>query len=440
MNHARKKSVRQAGAIDVLVIGAGQAGLATSFCLNERGIDHVVIERGDVANSWRTERWDSLRLLTPNWMTRLPGFSYSGDDPDGFMSVAEVADFMQCYAMSSGAPVRTHTTVESVRPYAGGYEVKTDKGRWLAKSVVVASGAFNVASFPKVAELVPDAIEQLTPHQYCNPAQLRDGGVLVVGASATGLQLADEIQRAGHRVTVATGEHVRMPRRYRGRDILEWMDRTGILGECYTDMEDVNRTRKLPSSQLVGSHECDILDLNHLVDNGARIVGRLMGVNNGVAQFSGSLANVCKLADLKMNRLLDSIDNWAEQHSVQCDAPTRFAATRVDERPALALDFDNDDIRTIIWATGFRPDYSWLDVPAFDRKGNLRHDGGIVDAPGLYVLGLPAMRRRKSSFIYGIEDDVRDIVPHIAGYLGECGARAATYQRLTAEAAPLAAG
>ena len=440
MSNAQPKSVRKAGTTDVLVIGAGQSGLAMSYCLNERGIDHVVVERGEVANSWRTERWDSLKLLTPNWMTRLPGFSYSGDNPDGFMSVREVASFMQRYSDSSGAPVRTHTTVKSVRPCDGGYRVETDKGDWQAKSVVIASGAFNVASKPKVAEMVPAGVEQLTPHQYRNTDQLTEGGVLIVGASATGLQLADEIRKAGHEVTIAAGEHVRMPRRYRGRDILDWMDCTGILGECYSDMEDISRARKLPSSQLVGSHDYELLDLNHLVDKGAKVAGRLMGINNGVAQFSGSLANVCKLADLKMNRLLDAIDEWVEEKSVVCEAQKRFDDTRIDDRPTLTLDLEMSGIRTIIWATGFRPDYSWLDVPVLDRKGHLKHNGGVVEAPGLYVLGLPVMRRRKSSFIYGTEDDVRDLVPHIARYLGTTPAPEVAYQRFTADESLSAAG
>ena len=413
----RQNNVRSAGTTDVIVIGAGHAGLATSFCLSERSIDHVVLERGEVANSWRNERWDSLKLLTQNWQSRLPGFAYSGDDPDGFMSMPEVIDFIQEYADFSQAPVRTNTTVSSVRQSNDGYRVVTDSGEWQTKSVVIASGACNLAVTPKVAESVPANVRTLTPHQYRGPGQLDPGGVLVVGASATGLQLADEIQRAGHDVTIAVGEHVRMPRRYRGHDIQVWLDRTGILDECYNEVDDVVRARGLPSPQLIGSSDRKMLDLNHLTDDGARLTGRLMGVNNGVAQFSGSLSNVCSLADLKMNRLLDAIDKWITMHPVLCDAPERFNTTQIDASPTVSVDLTDGSIRTIIWATGFRPDYSWLDVPVLDRKGRLRHDGGVVDAPGMYVVGLPVLRRRKSSFIHGVEDDVRDLTAHLHDYL-----------------------
>jgi len=413
-----RQLIRPVGSTDVVVIGAGHAGLAASYALGEYGIDHVVLERGDVANSWRNERWDSLTLLTPNWQSRLPGFEYAGEDPDGFMTMAEVVEFIEEYAKFTNAPVRTHTTVQSVQRDMDGYRVVTNRGSWTAKSVIIASGACNIASKPAIASDIPRGVASLTPHQYRDPAQLPPGGVLVVGASATGLQLADEVRRAGHDVTIAVGEHVRMPRKYRGQDIQYWLDRTGLLNETWQDIDDVTRARNLPSPQLVGSHAMPILDLNRLRDNGVRLAGRLMGFRDGVAQFSGSLRNVCALADLKMNRLLASIDQWIDASGLPSGEPERFDATHVDDEPLLMMDLEKSGIRTIIWATGFRPDYSWLDVPVLDHKGRIRHDGGIVDAPGLYVLGLPMLRRRKSSFIHGIEDDVRDITAHLANYLG----------------------
>ena len=411
-------SIRPAGTTDVIVIGAGHAGLAASYFLTRRSIDHVVLERGKVANSWREERWESLKLLTPNWQSRLPGFSYAGDDPDGFMSMPDVVEFIDAYAETINAPVKSHTTVTSVQPFSDGYRVTTNRGTWTARAVIIASGACNTASVPQIATTVPAAVRQLTAHDYCSIDQLDPGDVLVVGASATGLQLADEIQRAGHRVTIAVGEHVRMPRTYRGHDIQFWMDRTGILNERYDEIDDLARAQALPSPQLTGSTRPGMLDLNHLADGGATIVGRLMGVNEHHAQFSGSLHNVCALADLKMNRLLDSIDEWILSNSVVCDAPQRFKATCVEPNPQLLTKLGDGGVQTILWATGFRPDYSWLDVDVLDRKGRIRHEGGIVDAPGMYVLGLPMMRRRKSSFIHGIEDDARDITNHLAAYLG----------------------
>ena len=419
MTAARRAAAGPAGATDVVVIGAGHAGLAASYCLNERSIDHVVLERGEVANSWRHERWDSLRLLTPNWQSRLPGFGYGGDDPDGFMSMPEVVDFIQAYADFSGAPVRSNTTVTSLRQTGDGYRVISDSGEWRARSVVVASGACNLAVTPAFAAATPPGIETLTPHRYRGPDQLDPGGVLVVGASATGLQLADEIRRAGHEVTIAVGEHVRMPRTYRGRDIQFWLERVGILDERYDEVDDLVRARRLPSPQLVGSAERAMLDLNSMSDNGVRLVGRLMGFNDGEAQFSGSLRNVCALADLKMNRLLDAIDRWIGCSGLDGEfpAPERFADTRIEDSPGLTLKLDGGSIKTIIWATGFRPDYSWLHVPVLDGKGRIRHDGGVAASPGLYVVGLPVLRRRKSSFIHGVEDDVRDLTAHLRTYL-----------------------
>lgn len=410
---------RPASSVDVVVIGAGHCGLAMSHFLSARSIDHVVLERGEIANSWRHERWDSLRLLTPNWLTRLPGYGYRGDRPDDYMKVTEVADFIVGYAEFAGAPVQTETDVTAVKAVGVGYRVETNRGAWLCRAVVMASGAFNTPNVPALSAAIPDAIRQLTLRDYRNPDALDDSGVLIVGASATGLQLADEIQASGRDVTLAVGEHVRMPRTYRGKDIQYWMERAGLLDECYTTVDDIRRARKVPSPQLVGSDSRRTLDLNSLTDKGVRIAGRLAGVRDGKAQFSGSLRNVCALADLKMERMLKAIDEWIDANGyAEATEPTKtFAATNTGEPSLLGLDLTSKEIRTVIWATGFRPDYSWLDVPVLDRKGNVRHDGGVVDAPGLYIMGLPFLRRRKSSFIHGAEDDARDLSGHLAAYL-----------------------
>ncbi len=416
MSQGNKNSARLAGAIDTIVIGAGHAGLSASHMLTEHGVQHVVLERGEIANTWRNERWDSLKLLTPNWQTRLPGYYYAGENPDDYMGMSELVQFMQDYAEYSRTPVLTNTNVTSVRKKGDVYYVTTDRGAWVAKAVVVASGACNIPSVPAVAGDIPEQITQLNGHDYRSPEQIAPGGVLVVGASASGMQIADELLQAGHEVSMAVGEHVRMPRRYRGRDILDWMARSGILNERYDEVEDIARGRRLPSSQLIGSNDKPLLDLNSLSDQGAKIIGRLMGVRDGVAQFSGSLRNVCALADLKMKRLLNAIDEFVADAE---DVPPaeQFDNTRLDDAPLLTLDLDAASIQTIIWATGFKPDYSWLDVPVLDRKGHLKHDGGVVESPGMYVLGLPLMRRRKSSFIFGIEDDARDITDHLVNYL-----------------------
>jgi putative flavoprotein involved in K+ transport len=404
-----------------VIIGAGHAGLAMSRRLTQRSVDHVVLERGEVANSWRAERWPSLRLLTPNWQTRLPGHRYEGAVPDGFMSVPEVVEFITGYADCVDAPVHTGTPVSSVRVDDGRFQVETTHDVWRAGAVVLATGACNLPVVPAVAAGVPPSVTTLTPMTYRSPDQLPDGGVLVVGGSATGCQLADEIHQSGRPVTLSVGEHVRVPRTYRGRDIFWWMEMAGVLDERYDEVDDITRARHVPSPQLIGTPDRSTLDLNVLSERGVRIAGRLGRIADGVAQFSGSLANVCALADLKMNRLLKQIDEWAESSGLDADVepPHRFEPTRVDPSPLLHLDVSSGEIPTILWATGYRPSYSWLDIPVLDRTGRIRHDGGVVsEVPGLYVLGLPFLRRRASTFVHGADADTEAIGEHLHSSLG----------------------
>ncbi len=403
-----------------VVVGAGHTGLAVSYLLSQRSIDHVVLERGEVANTWRTERWNSLRLLTPNWQTRLPGFAYDGDDPDGFMTMPQIVDFLDQYARMVNPPLHTLSTVTSLRKDGGDYEVVTDRGVWSCRSVVLATGGFNLPKVPPIAAALPTSIDSVTPLDYRRPSDLRDGGVLVVGASATGVQLADEIHRSGRPVTVSVGEHVRMPRVYRGKDIRYWFEVTGLSDERYDEVDDIVRARTVPSPQLVGTPERLMLDLNALTGQGVRMVGRLAGIRDGKAQLSGSLHNKCNRSDLKMGRLLFSIDEWITENGLdaECDPPYHYQRTRVEKSPPLGLDLAGGEIKTVVWATGYRPDYSWLHVPVFDHRGRLRHDGGVVtDSPGMYRIGLNFLRRRKSSFIHGAEDDARELVDHLSAYL-----------------------
>jgi putative flavoprotein involved in K+ transport len=391
-----------------------------SRCLAERSIDHVVLERGEVANSWRTERWDSLHLLTPNWQSRLPGFHYTGNNPDGYRTLSETVDFIANYAKAITAPVQTHTTVTSLRSTETGYLVHTDQGDWSSRTVVLASGACNIADVPAVAHHVPAAIATLTAQTYRNPDQLAAGGVMVVGASSSGTQIANEIQRSGRPVTLSVGEHIRAPRMYRGRDLEWWMDAAGVLDERYDQIEDITRARRVPSFQLAGTPDRSTLDLNALTATGVKLVGRLAGsTEDGKAQFAGSLRNMCALSDLKMGRLLDLIDVWASANGLdgEVDPPQRLPATWVDNSPPLGLDLKQGDIQTIIWATGYRPDYSWLEIPVRDRKGMIEHDGGVVSSPGMYLMGMQFLRRRKSALIDGAGDDARELSAHISSYL-----------------------
>ena len=331
----------------------------------------------------------------------------------------ETIEFIERYARVISAPVRTHTEVISVRRSDDGYEVAAGEATWHCDTIVLASGACNIPQVPALSTAVPAQIATLTSAQYRNPAQLDDGGVLVVGASATGAQIADEIHRAGRPVILAVGEHVRVPRIYRGIDIQRWMDVAGVLDERYDQVDDVVRVRNGPSLQLAGYPDRRMIDLNSLAQIGVKLVGRLVGIDNGKAQFSGSLRNVCALADLKMNRLLGTIDEWASANGLDSEIrpPHQFGPTEVEPSPPLGIDLMRGEIKTIIWATGYRPDYSWLEVPVLDHKGRIRHDGGIVQCPGMYLIGMPFLRRRKSSLIDGACDDARDLSTRLASYL-----------------------
>lgn len=410
--------------VPTVIIGAGQSGLAMSHALTERSVEHLILERGTVANAWRTERWDSLRLLTPNWLNTLPGQMPDGSDPDGFMSTGALVGRLQDYATAIDAPVQGDTEVRRVQHVCSSYLIETNRGTLRCTTLVLATGACNVAVVPGAAAALPESVRSLTARDYKRPADLPDGGVLVVGGSATGIQLAREIHASGRPVTLSVGEHIRAPRNYRGRDIKWWMDALGLLDERFDAVDDLSRVRRAPSLQLVGTPGHETLDLKALTDAGIDIVGRFAGVRDGRALFSGSLANHCALSDQKMTRLLNAIDAWIVERGIEAvvGPAWRPEPTRVPQDPLLELNLTCGAVRSVLWATGYRPDYSWLDVPVLDRKGRLRHDGGIVDAPGLYAMGLPFMRRRKSTLIAGAGPDAADLADHMMSDLSRTAA------------------
>ncbi len=406
--------------VTTVIIGAGQAGLAMSYHLSKQSVDHVLLERGQVGNSWSNERWDSLRLLTPNWQSRLPGYHYIGEDPDDYRTMPETIAFLQRYAELTAPPLQTNTEVTAVLSHQDGYKVVTNQGIWTCKTVVLASGACNIATVPECSKNLSSDIFSITPLEYRNPEQLPDGGVMVVGASASGVQLANELRLTGRHVMLAVGEHVRVPRTYRGRDIKWWMDAAGFLDVGYDEVDDLTRVRNVPSLQLIGCPNRQTISLNSLQAIGVEIVGRLMGLDGSKAQFSGALANVCALADLKMNRLLAGIDEWVAEKGGDraVGGPYRLRPTIVPDMPTLQCDLARNGIKTIVWATGYRPDYSWLNLPVVSPRGDLRHDGGVVtEVPGVYAMGLPFMRRRKSSLIDGVGDDAQVLSEHLRSFL-----------------------
>lgn len=401
--------------VQAIVIGAGQAGLAMSHCLGRLGIDHVVLERGRVAERWRSERWDSLRLLTPNWMSRLPDWSYQGPDADGYMAMPELIRYLENYARFSGAPIETGVAVRSVLRIANRYQVDTSRGRWEARAVVIATGHCDRPLIPGMARALAPDIHQLTPSDYRNPALISDCGVLVVGASASGVQLAEELRRAGHAVTISVGRHTRLPRLYRGKDIMWWMDRIGLLDQEAARVRDLQSARGQPSLQLVGHPERRSIDLGVLRDGGVRVVGRTVGIERNVVHLQDDLATSTTASQNTLERLLKLID----AHPTATGLPPEQEPLRAIQLPPspASLDLKAENIRTVLWATGFRRNYSWLTVPVLDAAGEIIHRGGITPAPGLYVLGLRFMRRRKSSFIDGVGGDAEALAERIADQL-----------------------
>ncbi|MFL5281225.1 MAG: NAD(P)-binding domain-containing protein [Rhodopila sp.] len=408
----------------VVIIGAGQAGLAMSHCLSRNGIDHIVLERGRIAERWHSERWDSLRLLTPNWMSRLPGWSYAGNDPDGFMSAAAFADYLQAYARASQAPIRINTIVMAVRRGALGFQVETNHGTWHARAVVIATGHCDVPAIPAMASDLSRSIAQVTPSDYRNPGQLPPGGVLVVGASATGVQLAAELRQSGRPVTLAAGRHTRLPRRYRGQDIWYWLEQTGILDETTLSVRDLDRARNQPSFQLVGRPNGGTIDLSTLQADGVRLAGRLIGIAGTRVTLRDDLPATVEEAQVALERLLDRLDAFADARGAPAAKPEARRPIAVQPGPT-SIELEASGIRTVLWANGFSRNYAWLKLPVLDAAGEIVHDGGVTPEPGLYALGLRFQRRRRSNFIDGVGLDAEDLAAAVSQHLAPPGCAAA---------------
>jgi len=403
-------------ATDTIIVGAGQTGLAVSNILTAKGRDHVLFERGQVAESWRSERWDSLRLLTPNWMTRLPGWRYRGDDPDGFMRREEIVGFFDRYARSFGAPVQGDTTVELVRRTADGYRVVTDQGTWQTDNVVIATGANSQPHVPEFARDLATGVHQITANRYRSPASLPDGGVLVVGASASGVQLADELAQTGRDVVLAVGTHARGVRCHRGRDLFRWLEDTGKNDTPLEKAPDPVAAPHQPSMQLVGGHPPVDVDLASLQARGVVLVGRLIGANTAAVRFADDLARTTAAADERLRRLLSEFDAYATRNGLHdLEPPEPIVPVTVPARAITALAVRAADISSVVWATGYRRDYSWLDVPVLDERGEIIQRNGVTPAPGLYVVGLRFQSRRNSNFIDGVRHDAQAVVDHLVG-------------------------
>lgn len=403
---------------DVIVIGGGQAGLAMSRSLTRRGIDHLVFERGRTGERWHSERWHSLHLLTINAQSALPGMPYTGDDPEGYMSAPAFAAYLSSYAQKVQAPILCGVEVANVERTAGRYRVSTNAGEWRSRAVVVATGACDVPFRPPMADALAPSIAQITPADYREPAQLPEGGVLVVGASATGAQLAEEIHTSGRPVVLSVGSHTRAPRRYRGGDIYVRMEEAGLLDDRADEGGNLESARRQRAPQLVGRPDNRDLDLGILSRMGIRLAGRLAAIDGTTVTFNGDLEQTTTASHQRMERILDRIDAsiaGACRRLPEADPTVRMPF--IAARDSHSLDLWREGIRSIVWATGYVRRYPWLALPVLDGRGEIVHRGGVTASTGLYTLGLTFQRRRRSSFINGCGIDAEEMAPVIKAQL-----------------------
>lgn len=406
--------------IEVLVVGAGQAGVAMSEHLSSYGVPHLVVERHRIAERWRSERWDSLVTNGPVWHDRFPGLEFPDLDPDDFATKDQVADYFVAYAEKIGAPIRCGVEVTSVHKNAGqpGFRVETSDGVINARYVVAATGPFQC---PVIPPLVPDDAGLMNIHSstYHGPQQLPGGAVLVVGAGSSGVQIADELQKSGRPVYLSVGPHDRPPRRYRGRDFVWWL---GVLGKWEAATPPLGAEHvTIAVSGARGGHT---VDFRVLAASGIRLVGRAVSFDNGTMRFAPDLGDNIANGDASYLSLLDEADAYVERNGVDLpeepEARILGPAPECVTSPVLELDLAQAGVTSIVWATGFSVDYSWLNVDAFDENGKPKHQRGVSSEPGVYFLGLPWQSRRGSSFIWGVWHDAKYLADHIQmqrGYL-----------------------
>lgn len=400
--------------IDTLVVGAGQAGVATSEHLGALGIPHLVLERSRIAERWRSERWDSLVANGPAWHDRFPGMEFEGFGPDEFVPKEKVADYFEAYARKINAPIRCGVNVTSVTRQTGkpGFLVETSQGQIEAERVVIATGPFQRPQIPAIAPK-DDRLYQIHSTAYRNPAQLPEGAVMVVGAGSSGVQIADELNRAGRKVYLSVGAHGRPPRAYRGRDFVWWL---GVLG--LWDLETMTPGQEHITIAVSGAYGGRNIDFRALAHAGITLVGVTDRFDGAKVRFRDDLARNIAAGDSNLMDLLDAADAWATRNGI--DLPPDPQARHIPPdpecltNPLTELDLAAAGVTSIIWATGFAQDFGWLKVDAFDDKGKPRHQRGVSSEPGIYFVGLPWLSRRGSAFIWGVWHDAKHIAGHIA--------------------------
>lgn len=398
----------------VLIVGGGQAGLAMSYCLKASGIDHLVFEKEKIAHSWRAKRWDSFCLVTPNWQCLLPGFPYRGDDPNGFMQRDEIVRYIEAYAVAFEPPLREGVSVARVaQAAAGGFEVATSAGNFTADQVVIATGSYHLPRIPAVAERLPQDIVQIHSSQYKNPQSLPDRAVLVVGTGQSGCQIAEDLHLAGKQVHLCVGGAPRSPRRYRGKDVVDWLAQMGYYDLPIDQHPQKDTIRFRTNHYVTGRDGGREIDLRQFALEGMQLHGRLDAIDGSQLRFKADLQHNLDQADAVAESIKKTIDAFIAKYQIEAPTEPPFQPVWQPTEAALSLDYRQADIGSVIWSVGYEMNFRWIDVPVFDGRGYPGHQRGVTPVHGLYFLGLPWLYTWGSGRFSGIARDAQYLAERI---------------------------
>lgn len=399
----------------VIIIGGGQAGLSMSYCLKERGIEHIIFEKHSIGHEWRSRRWDSFCLVTPNWQCQLPGFPYPGTDPDGFMPKAEIVNYLESYAAMFAPPIKEGVTVTKVcQTEREGFAVSTSIGEYTSDRVVIAVSGYHLPKIPRLAERLPTSIHQLHSSAYKNPESLPDGSVLVVGTGQSGCQIAEDLHLAGKQVHLCVGGAPRSPRQYRGKDVVEWLDRMGYYDLSIDEHPQKATARSNTNHYLTGRDGGREIDLRKFALQGMKLHGRLKSITQTKLEFQADLRHNLDRADAVSENIKQNIDRFIEKEQITAPTELPYQPVWQPETEILDLDYITANIQTVIWSTGFQTDFSWVDLPVFSGNGYPHHDRGVTGLRGCYFIGLTWLHTWGSARFSGIARDANYLADHIA--------------------------
>ena len=398
----------------VIIVGGGQAGLSVSYCLKQRGIDHIIFERDRIGHSWRSKRWDSFCLVTPNWQCQLPGYGYPGDDPNGFMQKDEIVGYIERYAASFEPPVKEGVAVQKVRRLGAGFEVTTDIGTYTADQVVIAVGGYHTPKIPRLAERLPADILQIHSSEYRNAEALPEGAVLVVGTGQSGCQIAEDLHLAGRSVHLCVGGAPRSPRRYRGRDVVDWLHDLGYYDIPIHEHPQKETVRHKTNHYVTGRGGGREIDLRTFALEGMQLHGRLQEVSDGTLMFCDDLKQNLDQADGVAESIKRTIDQFIDSNGIEAPVEPPYQPAWEPQAQALAVNCREANITTVIWSIGYGTDFSWIEIPVFDGKGYPGHERGVTPVRGLYFIGLPWLYPWGSGRFSGVAQDAEYLANHMA--------------------------